>query len=184
MRRVASAAALLYLATLLAAPLIDRARDVLRAYPEDYSPGTADAIVRLGYVAATAMALAIAATVARGGWARRAGAVMLVAAGAASLTLAVVPQQVTGGPILVGVLGFVLAPLVLSLSGRRELPRWCVALGVAVSLGFLSLAMAPRDVAGITNRVWDVLLALWAVTYPLAHGVARDAQLGVRPPGG
>lgn len=181
-RRVASGAALLYLATLLAAPFVDRGRDVLRSYPEDYSGGPADAIVRLGYVAVAVMSLAIAARVVRErGWSQKAAAAMLVAASAVSLTLAVVPRQITGGPSLVGVVvGFVLAPLALTLSGRRELARAAVVLGVAVAFGFVALAVAPRDVAGITNRGWDVLLALWGLAFsrgvPITSNRARSLR--------
>lgn len=161
----------MYLATLVAAPLVDPHLDPLRSYPEDYSPGPADGIVRLGYVSVALMALAIAAlTVRWAEWSRRVAAVLLVAGAVASATLAIAPQQVTGGPLLAGVVGLVLAPLVLSISARRELPRPVVALGILVAFGFLALAVAPREVAGLTNRAWDVLLALWGLAYALAHG--------------
>ena len=166
-RRIAAGAALLYLLTLVAAPLVDPARDVLRSYPEDYSPGPADALVRAGYVSVAVMAAAIAwVAVRQGGLARTVAGTMLVAAAAVSATLAVAPQQVTGGPLLAGViLGLVIAPLVLSIAGRHDTPRAPVVMGIVVSVGFLSLMAAPREVAGITNRVWDVLLALWGLAF-------------------
>jgi hypothetical protein len=181
-RRVASGAALFYLATLLAAPLVDRGRDVLRAYPEDYSAGPADVIVRLGYLAVALMSLAIAALVAlEGGWPRKAAAAMLVAAAAVSLTLAVVPRQITGGPALVGVmLGYFLAPILLTLTGRRALPRAALVLGAAVGFGLVALAVAPRDVAGITNRGWDVLLALWGLAFSRAAQITSSRARSLR----
>ncbi len=170
LRALAIGGAGVYLATLLAAPLVDPELDLLRSYPEDYSPGPADPIVRLGYVSVVLMALAIAAlNLRQPRWSRRVAAVLLVAGAAASATLVLAPQQVTGGPLLAGVLGLVIAPSVLSISARHELPRAVVTLGIVVTLGFLALTVAPRDVAGITNRAWDVLLALWALSFGLRY---------------
>lgn len=184
-RGIAIASASLYLATLVAAPLIDPHLDPLRSYPEDYSPGPADWVVRLGYVSVALMALAIAVVSLRqGGWPPRIAAVLLVAGAIASATLAIAPQQVTGGPLLAGIAGLVIAPLAISMSARRELAWPVVMLGFLVTFGFVALAVAPRDVAGITNRGCDVLLALWGLAYAIARDEARDAPLGVWTPGG
>lgn len=167
---VAVAGGTVYLVTLVAAPLVDRAIDVQRAYPEDYAFGPAGVLVRLGYAAVALMVLAIAMLLAReGGAGRLVAAALLVAGATMSFVLAAAPQQVSGGVLLLGVLCLVAAPLVSSIAERRRLGRIAFALGVLVTVAFVALAVAPKDVAGLTNRAWDVLLALWGITFPLAR---------------
>lgn len=151
---VTGIASAVYLVTLLAVPLLDRETDVLRAYPEDYTTGLAGALVRIGYVAVALMALAIAASVVRErSWLERIAAVLLVAGGAASVVLAWAPQRVAGGMLLIGVLALAVAPILVSIGGRRRLSPIIVTLGIFVTAGFVALiVLAPRELAGIANR--------------------------------
>lgn len=166
-RLVAGIAAAVYLATLLAVPFFDRETDVLRAYPEDYTTGLAGALVRLGYVAVALMALAIAASLVRErGWLERIAAVLLAAGVATSLVLTWAPQQVAGGVLLIGVLALALAPALVSIGRRGRLSPVVVTLGVIVTAGFIALiVLPPREFAGIANRSWDVLLAIWGLSF-------------------
>ena len=168
MRRAAAIAGAAYLGTLLVVPFIDRETDFLRAYPEDYATGVAGPLVRLGYVAIAFMALAIGASLGREGtWLERIAAVLLAAGSATSLVLAIAPQQLTGGPLLVGVFGLVFAPLLTSIGAGKRLSTIVVRLGVMATAGFVALMIAPHELAGITNRSWDVLLAVWGLSFAL-----------------
>lgn len=179
-RRGAAIAGAVYLATLLAVPLIDPQTDLLRAHPEDYTTGLPGVLVRVGYGAVALMALAIAASVLRGsGWLERIAAGLLLVGAVTSGVLAAMPQEVTGGPLLVGVLALALAPLLVSIGAAPRLSPVVVALGVTVTIGFVVLiALAPRELAGIANRSWDVLLAAWGMSFAIAPRPARGAERG------
>jgi hypothetical protein len=158
-----------YLATLLVVPFIDRETDLLRAHPEDYATGVAGALVRLGYLAVALMALAIAASLVREGrWLSVIAAGLLAGGGVTSLVLAAAPQQVTGGLLLVGVLALALSPLFVSIGADGQLPPAVATLGVIATVGFVAfIVLAPRELAGIANRAWDVLLAVWGLSFAL-----------------
>jgi hypothetical protein len=158
-----------YLVTLLAVALIDRETDLLRTHPEDYATGVAGALVNVGYVAVALMALAIAASLVREGrWLSVIAAALLAGGGVTSLVLATAPQEVTGGPLLVGVLALALSPLLVSIGADGRLSPVAVALGVIVTLGFVAyILLSPRELAGIANRSWDALLAVWGVSFGL-----------------
>ena len=142
-RRSAAIAGAIYLTTLLVVPLIARETDVLRAHPEHYTAGVPGVLVRVGYGAVAFMALAIAAPVLRwSGWLARIAAALLAVGGMTSVVLAAMPQEVTGGPLLFGVLALALAPLLTSIGGAGRLPPGIVALGVMVTIGFVGLIVA------------------------------------------
>lgn len=187
MRRVASplaiAGASVYLVTLLAAPLLDRSIDVLTAYPEDYAAGPAGPVVRLGYLAVALMAFAIAASLDQR-WVSRIAAAFLAAGSVASLALAVAPQRVTGGVLAAAVLCLVAAPLLVSLGTRRERSGALVAFGVIVTFAFVALAVAPDDIAGITNRAWDVMLGAWGLAFAVSAAAPPRASAVARGGGG
>jgi len=179
-RRGAAIAGAVYLTTLLVVPLIARETDVLRAHPEHYTTGVPGVLVRVGYGAVAFMALAIAASVLRwSGWLGRIAAALLAVGGVTSVMLAAMPQEVTGGPLLFGVLALALAPVLVSISGAGRLPPGVIALGVMVTIGFVGLiVLAPRDLAGIANRSWDVLLAVWGLSFAIALRPVRDVKRG------
>lgn len=179
-RRGAAIAGAVYLTTLLVVPLFAPEVDILRAHPEHYTTGVPGVLVRVGYGAVAFMALAIAASVLR--WSGRLGriaAALLAMGGVMSVVLAAMPQEVTGGPLLFGVLALALAPLLVTIGGAGRLPLGVAALGVMVTIGFVGLiVLAPRDVAGIANRLWDVLLAVWGLSFAVALRPAREVERG------
>lgn len=173
---VAAVAAAAYVLTLIVVPLIDRDVDVVRAYPEDYASGAGGALVRVGYLSVALMALALAAALLRAGrWPERIGGLLLAAGSGTALVLAAAPQQVSGGLLLAGVFGLVLAPGVVSVALRRRLPAVVVGLGLAVTLGFATLGVVPREVAGVANRAWDLLLGAWGFALALTSPSGRRA---------
>ena len=156
-RRVAAIAGAVYLATLVVVPLIDRETDVVRAHP------VASAIAVVVFRGATRLQLIAAG--------------LLVPAAVMSAVLAMVPQEVTRGPLLIGVLALALAPLLVSLGGVARLSPVVVRLGVIVTAGFVPLVvLAPHDVAGIANRAWDVLLASWGLLFAIAPRPVREVE--------
>jgi len=163
-----------YVLTLLAAPLVDRSIDILRAHPEDYAGGPAQTLVVAGYWSVALMALLIAAALVAGDWRDRLASALLLAGALTSVSLAIVPVPVTGGVLLIGVLGFAVAPAALALahaSGARTVR----VLGAAVFLLFLALVFAPAGVAGLTNRLFDIALGSWG----LALGLHRYGEQDV-----
>ena len=179
-RHGAAVAGAIYLVTLLVVPLLARETDVLRAHPEHYTTGVPGVLVRVGYAAVSFMALAIAGHVLRwSGWLGRIAAGLLAMGAVMSAVLAAMPQEVTGGPLLVGVLALAVAPLIVSIGSAGRLPSGVVALGIIVTIGFVVLIMlAPRDLAGIANRSWDVLLAVWGLSFAIAPGPVREVDRG------
>ena len=179
-RSVAAIAASLYVTTLVAVPLLDRDRDVLRSYPEDYADGPAGLLVRLGYVAVALMALAIAVAIARvRAWSLRLALGLLGSGSLAALFLAAAPQQVNGGFLLAGILGLALAPAAISIGTRDRQSPVFVTLGMITTLAFATIAIGPHEMAGAINRAWDVLFGLWGVTFAV---ISRRSREGARAP--
>jgi hypothetical protein len=47
------------------------------------------------------------------------------------------------------------------------------------TIGFVLLViLAPRDLAGIANRLWDVLLAVWGLAFAIAPRAVREIGHG------
>ena len=151
-----------YVLALLAVPLLDSGREVLRAHPEDCARGPAGLLVNLGYAA---FALALAATVMRFARGRRWPALapaLLLPPALLCLALAFDPVGLAraGTVVTLAILGLVAGPLATSLVVRG---RWLVALGAAVLAAFTLLVAAPEAVGGAVNRLFDVLAGLWVL---------------------
>jgi hypothetical protein len=161
-------ASAVYLVTLALVPALSPERDLLRSHPEDYSIGAAGPLVRLGYAAVAVAVWAIASIVSRG--ASRSGTVaaaLALAGGLLGLTLAVAPQEVTGGPLLLGVFALALLPAAGSIARAATLPSPSRIYGFAVTVAFLAIAFGPADAAGLINRIWDGLFGLWGIAFGL-----------------
>jgi hypothetical protein len=165
---VVVAASAWYVVTLVAAPFIDRSIDVLRAHPEDYVHGPAGALVIAGYWSVALMALLIAGTLVAGDWRDRLASVLLLAGALTSISLAIAPAPVTGGPLLVGVLGLAIAPPLLALAHAHG-PWIERALGIGVLALFLALVFAPGEVGGVVNRAFDIVLGAWGAAIGVHH---------------
>jgi len=159
----------MYLVTLLVVPLAAPERDVLRSHPEHYVDTALGGLVRLGYFALTVTMSAVVVIVSRTRGARHYAAAGLAAiAACTTLVLAIAPVEITGGPLLVGVLALALTPAAAGLATARLLPVGQRILGVVVTVSFVAFAIAPSEIAGLINRAWDALLGLWAVAFGMA----------------
>ncbi len=164
-----AASSLVYLVTLIVVPLLAPQRDVLRSHPEHYADTAAGWLVRLGYVAVALAAWSVAATLlATPGRMRVVAALLALAGGALALQVAVALDEVTGGPLLLGVFALALTPAAASIARRGTLRSTVVVLGIGVTLAFVMLAVAPKEAAGLVNRVWDGLLAIWILAFGLS----------------
>lgn len=171
---VASIASAIYLLTLIVVPLAAPERDVFTAHPEHYADTTLGALVRIGYLAVTATLGAVVAIVSRmhGRW-RFVAATFALAAAIATADLAIAPAEVTGGPLLVGVIALALTPGTAGVAIGSALPVPARVFGLAVTVAFIAIAIGPKDVAGLTNRLWDVLLATWGIVLGLTFERGR-----------
>jgi hypothetical protein len=172
---LAAIASATYLVTLVVVPLLAPERDVLRSHPEHYADTTFGALVRVGYLAVAVMAwsVGVIAWTARARW-RLPVAALALLGGAAAFVLALAPVEVTGGPLLVGILALALLPATASIASGGAHGSATRIFGIAVTLGFAAaVALAPREIAGLTNRVWDALLALWGVAFGLSTLLSR-----------
>ena len=168
-----------YLVTLALAPVLAPERDVLRSHPEDYGAGAAGLLVRLGYAAVAVAAWSIASIVWPGAkTSGRVAAVLALAAGLLGFALAAAPQEVTGGPLLLGVFALALLPAAASIAHAATLPSPLRGYGFAVTVAFLAIVFGPSDAGGLINRVWDGLVALWGIAFGLADRRAEGAAVG------
>lgn len=165
---VAALGSACYLATLVLVPLVDRARDAMRSYPEDYTDGPAGSLLALGYLLGGISDLALGlAVLARGSRVSRAGALGLIAGGVLSLALVPGPFMVTGGILAVFAVALFAAPLVVSVGYRGSGRRWFVALGAVVALGLVLMGGAPAATRGLANRLVDAALGAWTLGFAL-----------------
>ena len=163
---VVSVASAIYLVTLVVVPLAAPERDVLRSHPEHYADTALGPLVRLGYIALAAALCGIIAIAwsTRSRW-RYATCSLALAGALTTIVLALAPIEVTGGPLLIGIVALALTPAAATMASAPTRPSGVRALGFIASIGFLAIALGPRDVAGLTNRIWDALLASWGVAF-------------------
>lgn len=182
MRKLIASVSIIYISTLIAVPILDRELDVLRTFPEHYDAGPAGLLVRVGYAAVALMTTGIVVVALReGDLLERFGAVLLAAAVPTTALLVIAPQEVSGGWLLAGVFCLAVAPAIIAFAGRHRSPRWTIAAGAIVPVGFVLFALAPETIEGLANRVWDVLLGLWGFAYSFSGRRAHPTDLPRRP---
>lgn len=174
---VAAVAGTFYLVTLFVVPVVDRAREPLSSYPEDYASGPASGLLTVGYASIGITAVALAARIfLDGGWVARIGALFLAAGGLLSLLLAAGPFMVTSGVLAVAAILLFAAPTVVSAGHRGPRRRWLLALGIFVAVGFLLMTTLPPATRGIANRLVDVALGAWLVAFAVSLPPGRRAR--------
>ncbi|HYM66171.1 MAG TPA: hypothetical protein VEW68_02660 [Patescibacteria group bacterium] len=184
----AASGAAVYMAVLLVLPIVDAARNVLTAHPEDYASGPYGLAVNLSYLAlAAALASFTVAIWPVSGWAI-AMPVLLIPAAVMCAALAVDPIGVAGGSALwlLPIFGLASAPLAGSLSLRGRFGRFSgalLAIAAAVLIAFVALMLAPESIGGAVNRTFDLLLGLWIAIAALAlrRGSTRRPAASGRP---
>jgi hypothetical protein len=178
----------LYVAALLALPLLEPGFNVLTAHPEDYATGSYGAAVNLSYAAfAVALIALVVAVMPVRRWAL-AVPILLVPPVLLCAALALDPVGVArgGDVVLIPILGLASAPLISSLLLRarfRPWHRWVIGSGAVVLVAFVGLVLAPITVAGAVNRAFDVLAGLWVAVAAMAirqraHAASRDSRDG------
>lgn len=180
---IAAGGATLYVAALLALPLLEPGFDVLATHPEDYATGSYGALVNLSYLSfAVALISLVVSLVPFRRWAIAVPA-LLVPPALLCAALAVDPVAVAraGAAVLIPILGLASAPFISALVLRdrfRPWDRWVVGFGVAVLVAFFGLALAPEAIGGAVNRAFDALAGFWVALAAVALVRPRE---GSRP---
>lgn len=177
---VAAGSATLYVASLLALPLLEPGFNVLTAHPEDYATGTYGGVVNLSYASlAVALISLVVLLMPVRRWAI-AVPTLLVPPALLCAALAADPVAVARGGAVVSipVLGLATAPLFSSLVLRarfRPWDRWVAGFGAAALVAFVGLVLAPDPITGAVNRAFDVLAGVWVAVAALALGARQSA---------
>jgi hypothetical protein len=182
---VAAGGAGLYVAALLALPVLEPGFNVLTAHPEDYATGSYGAVVNLSYVSFAVALISLVLSVMPVRRREIAVPILLVPPALLCAALAVDPVAVARGGtvVLIPILGLASAPLISSLVLRarfRPWDRWVVGFGAAVLVAFVGLVLAPDATTGAVNRAFDALAGLWVAVAALA---LRGPQSAISPPG-
>lgn len=173
LRLVATAGAAMYVIALLALPILEPDLDVVSTHPEDYASGKYGILVNLSYGAlGVALAAIVLALWPGASWKATTLALLVPPALlCAALTLAPVAVARSGTAVFIGVLGLATGPLVSSVVLRLRFGKsspLVVALGAAVLVAFVLLAVTPEAIGGAVNRGFDALAGLWVVTAALS----------------
>lgn len=182
---IAALAAAIYVAVLVALPVVDRSFDALATHPEDYAGGRLGFAVNLSYLALAVALLSFVLSVLPIRGTAIVLPILIAPPTVLCAALAVDPIGVArGNPIfLLPIVCLATVPLVGSIVLRDRLGGWRSMLGglaTVVLLAFAALLVAPDAVGGLVNRAFDVTLGLWLLLAAVAvrHGSARRLSPG------
>ena len=178
LRLAAIAGAALYLFTLIAVPLANTDRDVLRLHPEDLVDARWGWLVIVGWLVFAVALLAIALMTMRGGPSGWIAAACFIVAALVCVANANDPSLgVRRSPVELGVFGLVAGPLIASFTAKGVVLR---VIAVAAALAFGGILFEAAATGGMVNRIFDALAAVWCIVF----AVAWRRERGIMRPSG